>query len=253
MINIYSDSSQLASKYLKDTKANINNILIITGNFNIRDSLWDSNYLYYSIHSRLLFNIADSFFLGLSISINWAPTRYSGNNQDSNSVLDLMFLRFGSEELNNYYIHPDWCLVLDHALLTITIPIVEEYTQIKKYMIVKDSKKEKTFINEVIKATKDINTSNLLDAISLKSAVCFFAWSLDIIWEKNSKIINITKHLKSWWDVKCSKDLEMYRLSKHIKDWKQFKNMIKSTKHSFFDLKIQEITNKKQSPWELMN
>ena len=70
MINIYSDSFQLASKYLKDTKANINNILIITGNFNIRDSLWDSNYLYYSIHSRLLFNIADSFFLGLSISIN---------------------------------------------------------------------------------------------------------------------------------------------------------------------------------------
>ena len=38
LINVYSDSSQLALKYLKDTKVNINNILIITGDFNIRDN-----------------------------------------------------------------------------------------------------------------------------------------------------------------------------------------------------------------------
>ena len=38
LINVYSDSSRIALKYLKDTKANISNILIMTGNFNIRDS-----------------------------------------------------------------------------------------------------------------------------------------------------------------------------------------------------------------------
>ena len=30
MINVYSDSSQIALKYLKDTEANFNNILIMT-------------------------------------------------------------------------------------------------------------------------------------------------------------------------------------------------------------------------------
>jgi len=40
MINIYSDSSQLALKYLKDTESNIHNIIIITGGFNIRDSIY---------------------------------------------------------------------------------------------------------------------------------------------------------------------------------------------------------------------
>ena len=39
ILNIYSDSSHSALKYLKDTEVNINQVLIMTGDFNIRDSL----------------------------------------------------------------------------------------------------------------------------------------------------------------------------------------------------------------------
>ena len=39
IINIYSDSSHTSLKYLKDTEVNINNIVLMTGDFNIRDSL----------------------------------------------------------------------------------------------------------------------------------------------------------------------------------------------------------------------
>ena len=38
LINVYSDSSQFTLKYLKNIKANIHNVLVITGDFNIRDS-----------------------------------------------------------------------------------------------------------------------------------------------------------------------------------------------------------------------
>jgi len=92
-----------------------------------------------------------------------------------------MFLRFGSEEINNYSIHPNWCLTSDHSLLTITLSIIEEHIQTKKHMVVKDSKEEKTFINKVINVIKDIDTSNLSDVISLKNTVYTFACSLDII------------------------------------------------------------------------
>ena len=36
-MNIYSNYSHSALKYFKDTEVNINNLLIITGDFNIRD------------------------------------------------------------------------------------------------------------------------------------------------------------------------------------------------------------------------
>ena len=38
MINIYSDNHQSALKYLKDAEANLCNVLIMAGDFNIRDS-----------------------------------------------------------------------------------------------------------------------------------------------------------------------------------------------------------------------
>ena len=92
LINVYLDSSQLALQYLKDTEVNIDNILIITGNFNIRDCLWDPSYPFHSSHKDTLFKIANSFHVALSKPTEILPTRYSDNTQDSNSVLDLVFL-----------------------------------------------------------------------------------------------------------------------------------------------------------------
>jgi len=44
LFNVYSDLFQSALKYFKNTEVNLNNILIMTGDFNIRDCLWDPNF-----------------------------------------------------------------------------------------------------------------------------------------------------------------------------------------------------------------
>ena len=91
-MNIYSNSSHSALKYLKDTEMNIMNLLIMTGDFNIRDSIWDLSFSHYSAISNDLMIIADSFNLDLSFPIYYVSTRYSDMASESNLVIDLMFL-----------------------------------------------------------------------------------------------------------------------------------------------------------------
>ena len=91
-MNVYFDAFHSALKYLKDTKVNIQNLLIMAGDFNIRDSLWDSFFPHHSSISNNLIIIADSFHLSLLSSINQVPTRYTDNTNNTNSVIDLMFI-----------------------------------------------------------------------------------------------------------------------------------------------------------------
>ena len=100
ILNIYSDSSHSALKYLKDTEVNINHVLLMTGDFNIRDSLWDPSFSFHSLISDDLIMIADSFDLALSSPTNPSPTRFSDTARESDSVIDMMFLRCGSIELD---------------------------------------------------------------------------------------------------------------------------------------------------------
>ena len=64
-MNIYSDLSHTTLKYLKNTEVNISNLLIMTEDFNIRDSAWDLLFPHHSTFSNNLFTIANSFNLEL--------------------------------------------------------------------------------------------------------------------------------------------------------------------------------------------
>jgi len=77
ILNVYSDSSHIALKYLKDTEVNIDNVVLMTGDFNIRDSLWDPTFPFHSSISDNLIIIAVSFDLTLSSPTNPGPTKYS--------------------------------------------------------------------------------------------------------------------------------------------------------------------------------
>jgi len=244
IMNIYSNYSHSALKYLKDTEVNINNLLIMTCDFNIRDQSWDSFFSHYLSISDDLFIIADLFNLDLLIPTNPAPTRYSDTVGELNLVIDLIFLCSGSSELNCYSIHPNWHLTLDHTPLTITIPIKEKFIQLSKFSLLKKSKEEETFVKEVIAIFKSLDTSTLLNQESLEQVVNSLVSKIDQAWNTNARKVNITKHYKKWWNEDCNHSLNEYKESRNLEDWKSSKRIVKSTKRSFFDIKIQEVTNR---------
>ena len=197
-MNVYSDSSHTALKYLKDTEVNIDNIVLMTGNFNIRNSLWDSTFSFHSSLSDDLIIIMDSFNLALSTPTNPCPIRYSDTVGESNLVIDLMFLRYGFSELDQYSILPDSRLSSDHTLLSIVIPIFEEIILTLKLSLAPKSNQENTFIDDIISNFKTMNTSNIEDTEKLEWVVNQLGSIINQVWTKNAKKSKISKHSKQW-------------------------------------------------------
>jgi len=184
----------LALKYLKDTEVNVYNLLIMTGDFNIRDSLWDSSFPHHLFISDDLIIIADSFNLELSLPTNLIPTRYSDTESESNLVIDLIFLRSRSIELNNHLIHLNLYLSSDHAPLTVSIPIAEKNIHSFRLSILKYSEEEAAFVKEAATIIKNLDISNLTDHNRLKDIVNLFTSKIEQAWVKNAKQTYITKH-----------------------------------------------------------
>jgi len=161
----------MALKYLKDIEVNIDNVLIMTGDFNIRDSLWDLSFPHHSSISDDLMIIADSFNLTLSTPTNPSPIRFSDMAGEANLVIGLMFLQYGSSELNQHSICPDHHLSSDHALLIINIPIANEAINTSKLSITPNSEQEKAFVKDLITVFKNVETNNIINKDNLEDIV----------------------------------------------------------------------------------
>ena len=134
-----------------------------------------------------------------------------------------------------------------------SIPIAEENIGSSRFSIAKNSEEKASFIKDVSYAIKNIDTTDLSDIHLLEDVTNTLASKIKNTWRVNSKQVNITKHSKSWWNEECSLVLSNYKTTRSLENWKIFKSKVKTTKQSFFNNKIQEITNKKQGPWKLMN
>ena len=115
--------------------------------------------------------IADSFDLELSSPTNPGPTRFSDTERESNSVINLMFLRSGSRELNSHSILSESRLSSNHAPLLIDIPISDEVILSSKLVIYPGSDQEKAFIKDIISNFTLLDTSNIVNIEELDNIV----------------------------------------------------------------------------------
>jgi len=122
---------------------NIDNIIILTEDFNIRDSDWNPSFRHHSSHTNDLITIVDSLGLELSSPSNPSPTRFADNPQDTNFIIDLVFFLPDNIEFGWHTLYPKIQKPSDHILLIIKIGIGGINTDINIWSIKKDSEKEK--------------------------------------------------------------------------------------------------------------
>jgi len=101
----------------------------MTGDFNIRNNNWNPSYTHYSIYADILIEVADSFNLELSFFIKQVPIQYTDNANNSNLVINLMFLRTNAEEFKNYSIHLDLRSSSNYTSLIVNITINKGFIQ----------------------------------------------------------------------------------------------------------------------------
>ena len=94
---------------------------------------------------------------------------------------------------------------------------------------------------------------SIQNAKTLEEVVQLLSSKIEESQHRNSKLVNITRHSKVWWNEDCCLSLKKYHLSQSFENWCNFKSLVKKSKCSFFDDKIEEIANKKSGPQELMN
>jgi len=130
--------------------------------------------------------VANSFDLSLLAPINPGPTRFSDTAGESNLVIDLMFLRCGSAELDHYFILPNYHLFSDHVPLTINIPIGNEIVQSTKLSVIPGSNQD----------LQVLDTSNIDSIENLNLVVNCLDSIIKQMWFKNAKRTKISKHSK---------------------------------------------------------
>jgi len=210
IINVYSNSNQTALYFLLQNTINLDNIVIITGNFNIRDSDWDPLVYHHSIYTDDLLTIADSLGLEFSLLLNLGPTRFTVNPQDSNSVLDLVFLFPDNPGFSKHILHPEIQKLSDHVPLTIEVGIKDTNIDINIWSIRKDSKEEKSFIISIINNVKNLDTSSIEIKEDLENSVQLLAATFEHAWSSHSKLKCVTKYSKEWWNPDCTDSLNRY-------------------------------------------
>ena len=93
------------------------------------------------------------------------------NLNDTNLVIDLIFLHPNSREIDNHQILPELQYTSDHTPLAIDISIEEEYVQDKCQIIIINSKKKANFLLELTKVISNIDTLHITDKDSLETIV----------------------------------------------------------------------------------
>ena len=79
----------------------------------------------------------------------------------------------------------------------------------------------------------NITSYKMLESITQK-----FTTIVEDLWNNFSKLANIIKQSKTWWNEKYNRDLVIYWIPRQRSNWVKYRKMVKLAKRVFFNSKI---------------
>jgi len=107
---------------------------------------------------------------------------------------------------------PECRLPSDYTPLTVDTTIIKKHIQTKKHIVIKNSEEEKNFLAKLIESIKGLSIEHISNKKNLEEIIQEFTNDTEKIWFRYLKIVNITKHLKLWWNKECQREIERYRV-----------------------------------------
>jgi hypothetical protein len=221
--------------------------------FNCHLREWDDGIPHHRTTPILLVDMAASLGLEYARPENPGHTYRSRANIRVRSIIDLVFVT--PDTTLSARVHREVNLQgqSDHILLSATVPLRQSLPEIKGRTLKPFSDEEKEFIANIMISMSDLTGYTPTTKREVEVLASGITDVFSVAWLRHLSEFKVAPNSKEYWTPKCSEALCMYRDSCVIEDYKAFRNVVKKTKHEFFDKHIKEIATTNKCPWDLMD
>jgi hypothetical protein len=248
LMNVYSDDQHRVIRLVANQLDSLLPMQYMGRDFNCHSWEWDNAVPHHRTTPILLVETAASLGLEYVRPENPEHTYESRANVRVRAVIDLVFVT--PDTTLSARVHREVNLQgqLDHISLSATIPLRQSLPEIKGRTLKLFSDEEKEFIVDIMTSMSDLAEYTPTSRREVKVLVLGMADVFLAAWLKHLSEFKVAPNSKEYWTPKCSEALQTYCDSCAIKDYKASRNVVKETKHEFFDKYIEEIATTNKCP-----
>ncbi|KAF8700500.1 hypothetical protein AX14_000767 [Amanita brunnescens Koide BX004] len=224
---------------LLQTLPNLNDTVIVEGNFNLHSGIWDPARINSPPSSVDFFNQLSDQGFGL-INDEGAPTWT--NWRGAFSVLDLLFVHDSIATLEpDAFVNLDGRGRSDHALITLAFGTTEHWG---RPYIPSGEEEEDRFCQDL---SESIRRRSLLQDVN--EAVNLIGQDILTSWNANSKTPRVGASSTSWWTAECQSAKDAFLSFRSRDNQKAYDAATKKARSEFFNRKI-DLMTANDAPWE---
>ncbi|KAF9263129.1 hypothetical protein L218DRAFT_866086, partial [Marasmius fiardii PR-910] len=253
LLNMYSDDNGTAIRKLSAVSGRIPELSYMGGDFNCHSSEWDPSFQGGTGgQAEELLLLAASLGLGRSECENPGPTFIPRTQGSRSLVLDLVFVTSDKVLSTKSRRELDLKRLLDHVPVSVVLdlgrsPLVEIRT------LPKGGEQEEAFLEHLSDGLATFASLDMSSPELLALGVELFGNHMREAWNQCSKKSRITRKSKPWWNQGCLEALDSYHGNPSRESWGEFRRVVKSSKHTFFDNQVKEIASTNARLWDLMS